>query len=322
MLALALIPLASFLITLIVTPLLIPRFLKAGISGRDMNKAGKPEVAEMGGLAVSAGFLGGVLLAVALTTFNVVEFNLSLAYVLAVLCTFLLMALVGIVDDLIAMPQHVKAMLPLIAALPLMAVKAGATTMTLPLLGQVDFGVFYVLVLLPLGITGASNAMNMLAGFNGLEAGLGVIMCASVAAVAFIVNSVSALIISLAMAGALLAFLKYNWFPARIFIGDVGTLTIGAVVASSVIVGNIEKTGIILVLPFFLELFLKLRGRFREQSWCAVEGSKLVCRSRGDVYGWGRLVMYLSGGISERNLVLVILGVEALFGLAAVLMYL
>lgn len=322
MLEYLLIPAGAFAVTYLLTPGLARKLAEAGISGKDMNKEGNPEVPEMGGLAITAGFVAGVLLGIGLISFEMTTATVGLKYILAALSTVLIMTLIGVIDDLIMVEQHVKAALPLLAALPLMAVKAGTTVMTLPLLGEVNFGIFYVFVLIPIAITGASNAMNMLAGFNGLEAGLGMIMCLSIAIVSFITGSTSALIISTAMLGALIGFIRYNWYPAKTLIGDVGTLTIGAVVASSVLIGNIEKAGIILIIPFFLELVLKMRGRFKAQSWCDVRGKKLVCQDRNKIYGWGRLVMYLSKGIGERNLVLTILAVEALFGAAAVISFL
>lgn len=312
---------ASFAFTYVAIPWFIPRLLAAGISGRDMNKPGDKTVPEMGGLAIVGGFAVGVLLAIAMSTFSVSTMVLNLAYVLAGISTIMVMALVGVIDDLLKIDQKVKALLPVFAALPLVAVKAGVTSMAFPLVGVVDFGVLYPLLLIPIAITGASNATNMLAGFNGLEAGLGAVMCATIAVVAASVGQTEAAVISLAMLGALIAFLRYNWYPARILIGDVGTLSIGAVVACAVIIGNIEKVGIILIAPFFAELYLKGRGRFREQSWCRVKGTKLVCGYMRDVYGLGRLVMHLYGGVSERRLVATLILMESVFAALALYSY-
>ena len=309
--------LVSFAFTYLTTPWLMVRLKRAGIVGRDMNKPGRREIPEMGGLAVVGGFVVGVLIAIALTTFHLIDVEMNLANILACMSTILVMALIGIIDDLFIMQQKVKALLPVFAALPLVAVKAGVTSMELPLIGAVDFGLLYPLLLVPVAITGASNATNMLAGFNGLEAGLGVVMCSTIGLVAFLLGRAEAVVISFAMLGALLAFLRYNWFPARVLIGDVGTLTVGAVVASSVIVGNIEKVGVILIAPFFLELFLKARSGFQAESWCGVEGRRLVCGDRGEIYGLGRLVMHLRGGVSERGLVLTLLCMEFFFALLA-----
>ena len=312
---------ASLVATFFVTPRLIRKTLHSRVVGKDMNKPGHPEVPEMGGLAIVAGFVAGVLLAIALYTFSVIDIDLNLTYLLAGLSTILIMALVGIFDDLLLMRQSVKAMLPLLASLPLVAIKVGVTKMTFPLLGEIDFGILFPLLLIPLAIAGASNATNMLAGFNGIEAGLGIVMTGTIGIVAFALGRVEAAIICFAMVGALIAFLRYNWYPAKILIGDVGTLTIGTAVAVSVIVGNLEKIGVILILPFFAELFLKARGRFKSQSWCEVHGNRLYCKKKNEIYGLGRLVMYLFNGVREQTLVLVLIGVELIFALIALMSY-
>lgn len=316
----------AFGVTYLFTPRLIPILVAEGIVGRDKNKLGEPEVAEMGGLAIITGFVVGVLFAIAFSSFDfdwtgLSGFHLNLTNLLAALSTVLIMSLLGIFDDIFTVKQHVKAALPLLASLPLVAVNVGETTMNLPFFGNVDFGILYPLLLVPLAITGASNALNMLAGFNGLEAGLGVVMLSSVGVVSWSVGSHEAAILCFAMLGPLLAFLRFNWFPARILPGDVGTLSIGAVVASAVILGNVEKLGIVLIIPFFGELYLKLKSGFRAESWCGLSAGKLVCPEKKQVYGLGRLVMYYSGGITERNLVAVLILAQLLFALAGVSLY-
>jgi UDP-N-acetylglucosamine--dolichyl-phosphate N-acetylglucosaminephosphotransferase len=305
----------SFAFTYVTMPWFMGRLTKAGITGKDMNKPHHVVVPEMGGFAIIGGFIVGVLFIISLTTFHRISVPLNLTIVLAGLSTVILTALIGVIDDLLLLDQRMKAVLPIFAALPLVAVRSGVSMVYLPFFGNVDLWIFYPLVLVPLAITGASNATNMLAGFNGLEAGLGVVMCSTIGFVAYRLGNAEALIISLAMLGALLAFLRFNWYPAKILIGDVGTLSIGAVVATSVIIGNIEKLGVILILPFFAELYLKARGGLKEQSWCKVRGEKLVCEKKSEVYGLGRLVMYLFDGVSEERLVLTIIGGEVVFAL-------
>src|SRR5207244_3108 len=82
---------------------------------------------------------------------------------------------VGLMDDMFRLRKRSKAILPFILALPLGAVVYSAKNTVL--LG-LDIGILMALVV-PLGVTSASNAANMLEGFNGLGAGLGVIMTAS-----------------------------------------------------------------------------------------------------------------------------------------------
>jgi UDP-N-acetylglucosamine--dolichyl-phosphate N-acetylglucosaminephosphotransferase len=245
----------------------------------------------------------------------------NIAVLLAALSTILLTGLIGIVDDLIGMRQWFKALLPLIAALPLMAVRVGHTMMKIPFIGTIDFWIFYPLVLVPLGITGAANAVNMLAGFNGLEVGLGAIAMGSLAIIAASLHETTALILLLSGLGALLGVIYFNWYPARVLVGDVGTLSIGAIIATAVIVGNFETAGIIVIIPYAVDFLIKAVNRFPSKDWWGeYNNEKLYCPNPRPV-SLCQWVMKLAGGIHERTLVLILMGIEAVFGLIAVLMY-
>ncbi|MEA3254971.1 MAG: hypothetical protein U9Q22_03945 [Candidatus Altiarchaeota archaeon] len=314
--------LVSFLTTLVLTPWIIPKLQRAGITGRDVNKPDKPEIPEMGGFAVVFGLSAGLLLAIALSTFfGFFNEDFQLKFILAAFATIMLMTLVGIFDDLFTMHQAVKAALPLFAALPLVAVKAGDTTLSIPFIGPVPFGIFYTLLIIPIGVAGASNVTNMLAGFNGLEAGMGAVACFSLGVIAVGIEEIEAAILLLAMCGALLAFLCYNRYPARVLIGDLGTLSIGAVIASSVIIGNFEMAGVIIIIPYAIDFFMKARSRFPSSDWWGEQGwSKLVCR--GKPVGFCQWIMKATGGITEKNLVLILIGMESIFGVIAIMLFL
>lgn len=310
----------SFLVTILFSSVLVPRLKRFGITGKDVNKEGRPEVAEMGGFVIIAGFAAGVLLAIMLNTFNGLQFNI--AYVLAALVTILAMGFIGIVDDLLDVPQAVKAFLPLAAAVPLVAVSAaGSTAMSIPFFGNVDFGIFYIVVLIPVGVAVASNLTNMLAGFNGMEAGMGSVIMFFMAALAYLNGGTEMLVLFLPMLGALLAFLANNWYPARVFPGDVGNLTIGAVLAAGVIIGNMEGAGALMLALYVVDFFIKAWNGFPSSKWWGeIKGGKLY-PVEGKVRGFAQLVMKVCGGISERNLVLAFIGMQALVGLAVFLLY-
>jgi UDP-N-acetylglucosamine--dolichyl-phosphate N-acetylglucosaminephosphotransferase len=117
---------------------------------------------------------------------------------------------------------------------------------------------FYTLFLLPLGITGAANGVNMLAGFNGLEVGMASVAVGSLAIIAYYGKSMTAFVILIVTLGVLLAVLYYNWCPAKILIGDVGTLSIGAIIACAVIIGNFEAGGVSTIMVNFTAQVLAL----------------------------------------------------------------
>jgi UDP-N-acetylglucosamine--dolichyl-phosphate N-acetylglucosaminephosphotransferase len=304
----------SFVASLVAFPLMIPRLRRCGISGKDMNKPGQPVVAEMGGLGIVLGFGAGIILVIALKSFTDLLSSVDLQAILAVFSTVLIAAMIGVFDDLIDIKQWVKAIAPLFSALPLMAVQAGHSILIFPALGPVDFGLIYSLILVPVGIAVAANATNMLAGFNGLEAGMGILGMSALALIAFRLGETAALLI-------LLAAIGFNWYPSKVFIGDIGALTIGTVMASAVIIGDFELAGVIVIIPYAIEFFIKAKNRFPSKGWWGkYNNGKLYCPEQ-NVKGLGQFVMKLTGGISERNLTLVLMGTEAIFGVIAVLMY-
>jgi UDP-N-acetylglucosamine--dolichyl-phosphate N-acetylglucosaminephosphotransferase len=317
--------LVAFVVALAVSffsfPLIIPRLIRAGITGKDVNKPGQPEIANIGGLVIVAGFSVGILLIIALITFTDLFNFINLQYLLAALSTVLTAVLIGVVDDFVSLRQWFKAITPVFCALPLIAVKVGDTAIGIPFLGQIDIGIIYTLVLVPIGITVAANGVNMLAGFNGLEAGMGLVGMAALAVIAALHSETTALVILLAALGALLATLRYNWYPAKIFIGDAGTFSIGAMMATAVIIGNFELAGVIIMIPYAVDFFIKAANRFPSHGWEGIyrEG-KLYCPAPR-VKGLAQLIMKFTGGVSERNLTLILIGIEAVFGGIAIWLF-
>jgi len=311
--------LISFIISFLLFPAMIFRLKKVGIVGKNMHSVIQEEVAEMGGLVMVVGFGAGVFTVIAVNTFFNIFPLVDLISILVALSTILIVVLIGIFDDLVSMPQQVKAFMPALAALPLIVIKEGSSFMKIPFVGPINFGLLYTLVIIPLEMTIAANAVNMLAGFNGLEVGMGIIVVGSLAIIAYLLGKITVLVILLATLGALLATLYYNWFPAKVLIGDVGTLSIGAIIAVAVVIGDFTIAGVILLIPYFIDFLIKAKNRF-PYSFGEYKDGKLYCPEGGPV-GLGQLIMKMFGGISERNLVLVLMGIEAVFGVVAILFY-
>ncbi|VVC02169.1 Phospho-N-acetylmuramoyl-pentapeptide-transferase [uncultured archaeon] len=312
--------LSSLLIGAVSLPFLIRKLAAAGMTGRDVNKKGEVQVAEMGGLAIIMGAIGSLLLAIALHTF--LGYALSLTNMLAAMLTIAIIALIGTFDDMFDMRKDVKTILPMIAALPLVAVSAaGSTAISLPFIGIVDFGWVYIVALIPLGVTVSANLTNMLAGFNGMEAGMGCVMFAATLYLGVVNGSAEIALISAAMLGALLAFLRLNWYPAKVFIGDIGNLAIGTALAVAVILGNLESAGAILVLPYLADFVIKACNRFPSTKWWGeLKGGRLH-PLEGRVRGAAQLVMKLTGGISEQGLAITFIAAEGVCALVAIALY-
>ncbi len=283
-----------------------------------MNKPNKPFVADTGGLAIIFAVLFTVLLAIAYYTFF--DNNLNLVLLMAASLTILILEVIGFYDDLFDIHQAIKAVLPILAAIPLIAIAAGTTTMSFPFIGAINFGIFYVILLIPLGITVASNLTNMLAGFNGSEVGMGIIMFITMSLLFLMQGKTEPLIISLAMLGALTGFLIYNWYPAKIFPGDATTFLIGGTLATVVIIGNMEAAGAILVIPYVIDFFIKAKNGFPKSFAQYKEGKLYAPKNR--IRGLADLILHISNGLTEVQLTLILIGMEIVCGIIALYLYL
>ena len=239
-----------------------------------MNKFYKTKVAESGGIGIIMGITIAILLYIFLKTF-ILKSQSNLIEVLIILSSILMAGLIGFIDDVLGwkrgLKQWQKPLLTIPIAIPLMVINAGNSTMSLPFLGEIDFGILYPLLIIPIGIVGASNGFNMLAGYNGLEAGMGSIIISVLGFVALKSGNLWIALITFASVFSLLGFLLYNWYPAKVFPGNSLTYTIGTLIAVLAILGNMEKIAVLLFLPYFITLILKLRSRFKAESFAKVK---------------------------------------------------
>ncbi len=314
--------LSAFLLTYFITPVMVRKIAARGLTGKDMNKLGQPQVAELGGISILLGLSLGIICATFISTY-LGYIKLDLALLFAAFLTIILVGFIGVIDDLIGWKKGIRqwqhALFPLFAALPLMAVNAGTHDIVLPFVGSVPLGIFYSLLLVPIGITGASNAFNMLAGFNGLEAGLGIIIVSTLSVIAALYGEPEALVIGVAVVGALLAFLKYNWFPAKVFGGDSLTMMVGAGIATISIVGNMEKAGIAIIALYWVEFIFKARRKFQSECFGIPQKDGTL---RPDPRG-GSLthVMMSLGKFTEAQVVRNFLAVQLVISVAVFLLF-
>ncbi len=266
----------SFLITFISMPLWIRKARQIGLVWKDMNKPStngkKKNVAGSGGIVVVMAFALGVLYYVAVRTFSVRVSDGVNVEIFALLSMVLILAIVGIIDDLFGwqhggLSRRTRLFLALFASIPLVVINAGVSTMNFPFLGNVNFGLFYPLILIPLGIVGATTTYNFLAGFNGLEAGQGIIILSFLSYVSYTTGNGWLAVIGLIMVSSLLGFWFYNKNPARVFPGDSITWAIGAMIAGMAILGNFEKIALFVFIPYIIETGLKARGGLKKHSF-------------------------------------------------------
>jgi UDP-N-acetylglucosamine--dolichyl-phosphate N-acetylglucosaminephosphotransferase len=253
----------SFFVTLIAIPSWVKRAKKGGLQGKDINKYNKPLVAEGGGVIVVGGFILGVLSYVAIRTF-ILKIDTTTTEIFALVSSVTIVAFIGLIDDIlgwkIGLGKKLRIFLMFIAAIPLMVINAGESTVSLPLIGELPLGWIYPLIIIPIGIIGTGTTFNFLAGYNGLEAGQGIILMGVLSIVAYLTGSNWLALIGLCMVASLFAFYLFNRFPAQVFPGDVLTYPVGTLIAIFAILGNFERIAIFFFIPYIAETFLKLRA--------------------------------------------------------------
>jgi UDP-N-acetylglucosamine--dolichyl-phosphate N-acetylglucosaminephosphotransferase len=262
----------SFIITLFALPKWIKKCKYVGLLWEDMNKFDHPRnVASSGGIIVVMTFILGVLFYIALKTFVLKTDEVTLS-IFALLSVISILAIVGLIDDLLGwkhggLSVRFRIFLAIMASIPLVVINAGTSTMNFPFLGSVQLGLLYPLLLIPLGISGAAITYNFLAGFNGLEAGQGIIILSFLSFISYATGNSWLSLIGLIMVTSLIAFYFYNKFPAKVFPGDSLTWSIGALIAIMAILGNFEKIAVFLFSLYLIEMVLKLRGGLKKQSF-------------------------------------------------------
>jgi len=314
----------SFCIVWLLTPWLIRFLKKINLVVKDMNKEGKPLIPISGGLVVMVGFFAGLMLFVFFRTFipnGVGSLDAqSLMLIFAASTTILLITFIGFVDDLLIKKGYVasgglrqwqKPLLTLGAAVPLMVVGAGYYKMAVPFFGVIDVGLLYPLVLIPIGVVGAANMVNMLGGFNGMESGMGLVYMGMLGLYSYVNERYVAGLIALVIFFALLAFYYYNRCPAKILPGDSLTYLLGGSLACIAIVGNIEKAALIVSVPFFIEFFLKSRSKFKAHSYGYYKNGKIYSLYK-KIYSIPHLFTR-TGRYSEKQIVYFMIAIELVF---------
>lgn len=290
----------GFMIVLFTMNFWIRKAHQIGLVWDDMNKLGKQRVAGSGGIIVVFGFIIGVLVYVALVTFYFKSTN-NLIQILAILVSILMVSIIGLIDDLFGwqrggLSAKTRIALVLFASVPLMVINPGTSEIS-----GIDVGLFYPLFLIPLGIVGASTTFNFLAGYNGLETGQGIIILSALSLVTWFTGNSWLSVICLIMIFCLIAFYVFNFYPAKVFPGDVMTYAIGALIAIIAILGNIEKIAVFFFIPYIIEVILKTRGGLKKASFAKLKDDGDLEVPYSKFYGLEHIAIYLARKIRKNK---------------------
>lgn len=257
------------IVTFLASLILVPIVKKIAIHINAMDepnerKIHKVPMPRLGGLAIFLAFLLGYMLYGEIST-----------QMLSILIGSFLLILVGIVDDIHSVKARYKLIVQIVAAA--IVVLYGDLSFTeLSVFGyNIYFNDFFGALLSILFIVAITNAINLIDGLDGLAAGISSIYFLTIAIIAFILNRIGGLdvIISLIMLGSTLGFLFHNFPPAKIFMGDTGSLFLGFMISIIALLGYKVTTFtslivpiIILAIPIFDTVFAILRRLIKGQN--------------------------------------------------------
>ncbi len=267
-------------------------------------------IPRLGGIAIVFSFL--IATAASLTMaqfFRRSAASFSPAPLFTILPPAILIFLLGVYDDLRSASPYLKFLVQAIAGTALFA--GGLRIFDLPvLLGNHQFSWYTSLALTILWVIAITNAFNLIDGLDGLAAGSALFSTLVVFVVSLVVKMPLITLITLALAGAILGFLRFNFNPATIFLGDCGSLFIGFML-SSIALYDAQKspTLIAVAIPVvsfglpILETSLSVLRRW-------ISGKPLFGADREHIHH-----KLLQRGMSHRQVVILLYGVSALFAL-------
>ena len=238
----------AFVVVFVMIPPLMKILQKNNLAVKDMNKKEDVMVVRPGGPAIIVGIIASEIILYAF---------LQLNEILAILITTSAAFAIGYVDDRKVMGGWFKPVALALAAIPIIVLGTYDTNLAFPLFGTVQIPALYlVLIIFMIPITG--NTINSIDVLNGVASGFMVIASFSLSICLFIVQNYEIAIVSLPLGFVSLAFYKYHKIPSKIFPGDSGALTLGAMYGAIAIVGGVEIIAAIALLPAVINSFLFL----------------------------------------------------------------
>ena len=213
-----------------------------------MNKKENVMVARPGGISIILGIVVSELV-----LYGFFQLNEILAIIITTTAAFV----IGYVDDRKVMGGWFKPVALAIAALPIIFLGAYDSDLAFPLFGDVQIPLLYLgLIIFMIPITG--NTINSIDVLNGVASGFMVIASFTLSICLFILQNYEIAIVSLPLGFVSLAFYKYHKIPSKIFPGDSGALTFGAMYGVIAIIGGVEIIAAIALLPAVINSFLFL----------------------------------------------------------------
>lgn len=298
--------------TVVISFILTPLVKKLALKVNAIDKPGERRVnvkamPTLGGLAIYLSFY--------ISLFFLQPIPIKQIFPLFIASTIIIIT--GVIDDLIEISPRLKMLGIVMGALIIYyAADIRMDLVTFPLIGEVHLGIFSLPITL-IWILAITNAVNLIDGLDGLATGVSIIALTTMGIIGFFfltISDVAVPIMIFTLVAAAIGFLPYNFFPARIFLGDTGALFLGFMISIMSLQGLKNATLITLIIPVVIlgipitdTIAAILRRRLNQRPISSADKMHLHHR-------------LMTLGLTHRQTVLAIYCIAAMFSLIA-LMY-
>lgn len=295
----------AFLVSYLLTPLIKNLSHRTGaVDNPGERRVHIRPIPSLGGIAIYL----GVLLAIFTTVTNLSSNQTLQGFLVG--GTFIV--ILGIVDDLTELKARYKLIGQILAAAILVAFGVKIEFVTNPFGGMFYLG-FWGIPLTIFWVVGVINAVNLIDGLDGLAAGVSTIASFTLLFVAIQEGHFLIVLLTAALAGGALGFLRYNFNPAKIFMGDTGSMFLGFMLATVSTAGALKSATVATLLvpiialgvPIFDTIFAIIRRSFNGKSVAEADQGHLHHR-------------LLQMGLSHKQAVIVVYLVSILLGITAI----
>ncbi|MFS0674976.1 glycosyltransferase family 4 protein [Ornithinibacillus sp. 179-J 7C1 HS] len=293
----------TFVLSLILTPIVKKFAFKIGaVDHPNSRKVHQKVMPRLGGLAIVVSFLAGVLV-----------FLPDTIQAWPVITGALIIVSIGVLDDIKEISPRTKLAGQIIAATITVVGGIQIDYITLPSGEVLQFG-YYAIPITMIWIVGITNAINLIDGLDGLAAGVSSIALLTISGLALSMGNPLIALLALLVLGSTLGFLVFNFYPAKIFMGDSGSLFLGYMISVLAVMGLFKNVAmfslivpiIVLGVPILDTTFAIIRRIVKKKPLSAP-----------DKFHLHHCLIKL--GFSHRQTVVLIYTLSALFGVAALI---
>lgn len=302
--------LTTFLITFLVSTISIPFVIKfanyiGAVDKPNKRKVHRKPIPRIGGLSIYFAFVCG---------FIYVSFFINLSF--SILLAATIVVITGFIDDKFQIKPWQKLLGQVFAATIVLTDGLAIEYITIPFIEKsISVNIWIAIIISFFWIVGVTNAVNLIDGLDGLASGVSIIAAISIFIMALIIEDTNVAFLSLALIGSALGFLIFNFHPAKIFMGDTGSLLLGFLLSVLSIIGFKQVTIITFIIPMVI-LAVPLTDTTIAIIRRKLQNKRIMDPDKDHLHH--RL---LNAGFSHRQAVLFIYSISILFGSSAILLY-